>query len=168
MHRRNAPIRKRGRRTDPPMKKTFALRPGRLRRLLLLPLQLIEQAAAGRGLSARSGSLARTDGRLRAYGVKHRCRGAAGVGQNCQAHADNEKQRAQNRGGAGQGVGLTASAHKPAASAAANAKRAPFGTLQQHDRDKRENDHQVDDDKNGFHDAGGYTKGARKAKPNQR
>ena len=46
-----------------------------------------------------------------------------------------------------QQIGRAAPGQKAAAAAAADAQRAAFGTLQQHDADQRRGDHQMQDEK---------------------
>ena len=67
-----------------------------------------------------------------------------------QAEARREEQGGQDRRRPRQHVGLAAPGHE--AAAAAHAQRATFGALQQHHRDKGENDHKVDDDQDGLHE----------------
>ena len=52
----------------------------------------------------------------------------------------------------GQQVGRAATGHEPAATASADAQRAAFGTLQQHDADQAGSNQQMDDEQNGGHE----------------
>ena len=66
-----------------------------------------------------------------------------------QEQAGHEEADRQHRRGARQQIGGAAARHE--AGAAADAEAAAFGFLQQHGRDQRRNDHQVDHDNDSLH-----------------
>ena len=70
--------------------------------------------------------------------------------QNAKTQRRDEEQRRQNARGARQSIGRAARRHE--AGTAADAEAAAFRTLDQHDADERDDDHEVNDDQYGLHE----------------
>src|SRR5690606_18616106 len=71
------------------------------------------------------------------------------TGNDGEPERGDEKRGGENCRGARQGVGSAARRHETGT--AADTKPSTFGTLNQYHADKGEHDHEVDDDKYGFH-----------------
>ena len=126
------------------------LRNGRL-------LQLVENAAAAASGGGRSPEPRRprrgVAGAVRAGGAPSKIEraGARMLGKQRQQDAGGEKGRGEPGRRARQQVRRAAPGEKAAATAAADAQRAAFRTLQQHDGHQRRGDHQMENEKGGRH-----------------
>lgn len=119
------------------------------RRLLQLP-ELVEHAALPAADWCASRCAARrwcTDRRA----VNDRALGPALPRHDREHEARKEKSGSQKRCGARERIGLPAPGHEPLHPAAAHAKSAAFGALQEDQNDERDHDHQVNNDEDGVH-----------------
>lgn len=115
--------------------------------LLLDLAKLVENAALA--FRRQRGGLPLRRGRPGRRATEDGMLSASKPSENRQAQARDEKQSRENGGRARQNIGLATSGHE--AAAAADAERPALGTLQQHHRDKRDDDHKVYNDQNRLH-----------------